>query len=272
MAMGIVVIDNNCFDELVDPGVRARFLGNLRAADLEPSPSEVNLLETVAVKSDEKRARLVGSVRALTRNGFLLKWPFAMLAELGEAIVAGKNNHRVSMMDARLFMMNDQEMQKMREETVAFNRNLEAMFNSKFEKLRVRARADMKKRGIKDTLRSSRRFLDEAWIGTPMRQMLADIMWERLGLGVHAPMDVIDVCEPWKIMVDVEGVALYERAMTTDLPKRVQWMDMIQLVYLGLAPRRILVTRDAGLLRVANAIFPGRYQGSRIVDFAELIA
>jgi hypothetical protein len=269
---GIAILDNNCLDVLADPESLRRFRGNLRAADWHVQLSEVNLLESVATSNAARQRHLVDTIREVAGGTFLLRWPFSILKELGEAIAAGKPNLIVEPMDAAAYLHGREESLKATSEVADFNRKVETAFNKLHERNRPHLRRRMRERGITDTFGSARAFLEDAWHEMDMRTVFAEVTWSHFRLPGKPPMEALELCEPWRILLDTEGVAVYERAVASNLPRRVQRMDLIQLVYLGLGERRMIITGDKGLLRAAEAIFPGRYKNARAVDIADLIS
>ena len=85
-------------------------------------------------------------------------------------------------------------------------------------------------------------------------------------------MIVLEQNEAWRLLLDAEGVAVYERAIATVQPKFVQRLDLLQLIYLAGESKRMIVTSDKGLLRAGNAILPGRYPGARAVHLDDLLS
>ena len=96
-------------------------------------------------------------------------------------------------------------------------------------------------------------------------------MWEAFKLPGPPPLEVLERNEPWRLMLDAEGVAFYEQVVAHEQPPRVQRLDLIQLPYLGIVRKRVLATADRGLLRAANAVLAGRYDNARAVDIRELV-
>ena len=85
-------------------------------------------------------------------------------------------------------------------------------------------------------------------------------------------MAALERNESWRLLLDAEGVGVYERAIAHKQPKFVHRLDLIQLVYLGLAPRRMIVTADRPLLRAANEILTLRYPNARAIHISDLVS
>jgi len=129
----------------------------------------------------------------------------------------------------------------------------------------------MRLRRTGDQYESATEFLVQEWVGSDLRRDYAAVTWSALKLPGDAPVEALERNEAWRLLLDAEGIALYERAVARKQPKRVQRMDLLQLIYLAGARRRILATSDAGLLRAGAAILPGRYLNARVVSAADIL-
>jgi hypothetical protein len=257
---GVAIIDNNCFDNLEDSAARRTFLDHLRAADWVPQITEVNVLEAIAKTSDPKRDRLVAVVRELAGSIPILPWPLEMLAQLGNAMIEGKTSHWVVASSADSFLHSRDDAIRVQEETAEFNRMIERNYSQQHDLHRVDIHGRMRNKRLRDPYKDVEHFLREYWYTSKTRADFANVIWRGLKLAGEAPMESIDQCEPWRLFIDAEGVALYERAIATNQPKRIQRMDLMQLTYLGVAPKRMIITADAGLIRAASAVLTGRYR------------
>lgn len=130
----------------------------------------------------------------------------------------------------------------------------------------------MRERGMKDTFESAHSFLDTEWQTGETRRIFAEVTWGALGLPGEVPMAALERNESWRLLLDAEGVGVYERAIAHKQPKFVHRLDLIQLVYLGLAPRRMIVTADRPLLRAANEILTLRYPNARAIHISDLVS
>ena len=267
---GILLLDNNCFDVLAEPAALSKFKANARAAGWITQLTEVNALEVLATPGDAKQQRLIEVLKEVGGQGPMLPWPFAMLRELGTAILAGKTASRVTTAEADILLYSREEAIRIRAETAEFNRRIESAFTEHHDGIRSKMRQMMRQRGVKDPYRSTREYLQSWWFDGGVRAAYAQYVWTGLKLKGLAPMTVLEECEPWRILLDVEGVAWYERSVASQQPRRVDRMDLLQLVYLGVAPKRMIVTADRGMLRAAAAVLPGRYRNASAVHIDQL--
>jgi IS4 transposase len=72
-------------------------------------------------------------------------------------------------------------------------------------------------------------------------------------------------------MLEAYGAAVYERSVAHTMPKRAHLADLLQLVYLAGAKRRMIVTDDRSMLRVAHEVLGGRYNNAWAIHIADLL-
>lgn len=272
MPQGILILDNNCYAQLEDSRNAAHFASNLRIADLLPQPSEVNLIEATAASPDSVRERLLRTIDRV-RDGYpLLPWPFALLKLIGQSILEGRHRFRLESRGIEWYLEDMDAARRLSQEVLAFQRGIEKAFTDFHAKRRQQLHRQLKERRETEDFESSRDFLERVWVGSETRKDFAEVTWNALGLPSPAPVESLEENEAWRLLLDAEGVALYERAIATTQPKMVQRLDLIQLVYLGGAPRRVIASADRGFLRAANNILRGRYSNARAIHIAELIS
>jgi hypothetical protein len=264
-ASGLLILDNNVFSRLLHPGEMARLLGNTRAADLVLQPTEINLLE-MAAAPEPVRTQLIGAMRQAAEGMALLPWPIKLLKGIGQAIADGEPTYRADASGAEWYLDDQAALSDLRDAVLRFNQRLEEAFNELHEKSRRRVTQMLRTTGGRDEHGSARAFIDGEWVNSDLRRAYAEVTWSALDLPGDAPITALEQNEAWRLLLDAEGAALYERALARQQPRRVQRMDLLQLIYLAGARRRILVTSDRGLLRVADAILPGRYLNARAVS------
>lgn len=272
MTSGLLVLDNNCYERLEDPAHLATFRANLREADFIPVASEVNLVEIASVASDNIRGRLLHTLREVTGSEHLLSWPFQLLRQIGDAILAGEPRFAAPPSGKEWYLDDPDALKALREDALKFQRTIEEKFSHLHDRARQRLQRRAKSSGTKNDFASTCDFLTREWSVGETRGIFASLTWEALGLPGDAPLDSLYGTEAWKLFLDVEGAALYERAVAIKQPKRVQRMDLIQLVYLAGASRRMIATADRSFLRAANEILKGRYPNARAIHIEELIS
>jgi hypothetical protein len=104
-----------------------------------------------------------------------------------------------------------------------------------------------------------------------MADHFAGLIWKALRLPGDPPLKQLLENETWKLLIDAEGLAVYERAVIKEQPKRVHRMDLLQLVYLGGSHSRVLATADEPFLRAATQILRGRYPNVRVLHIRDLL-
>jgi hypothetical protein len=270
MDSGILILDNNCYSHLAKPGAMSKFRSNLRVSDFLAQPTEVNLLEAAAAPASV-RARLFDVLREVKGRQPILMWPFRLLKEIGQAIVLGNPSVTVGESGREWYLEDHGAVEELQAEVRAFQKRLETEFGRLHAQNRKNIQAKMRSAGIESGFESTAHFLDSYWHQSESRRDFANFTWDSFGLPGEAPIDALNRNESWRLLLDVEGVALYERAITRTQPKLVHRFDLIQLTYLGLAQRRMIATADRPLLRAANAILLGRYPNARAVHIQDLV-
>lgn len=114
-------------------------------------------------------------------------------------------------------------------------------------------------------------FLNHQWTRIEQLDAFFDLEWTHLGLPGDAPHAALLANEAWRLYFEGIGATVYERAVAHETPKRVHVPDVMLLPYLGGAPRRVLITDDKGLQRVASAVLLGRYPGARVMTTQQVL-
>jgi hypothetical protein len=271
MSSGLLLLDNNCYRELVSADRLARFRANLRISDLIAQPSEVNLIESTSAP-DGIREQLLRTIHVVANGQPLLPWPFKLLKQIGNAIVKGERSFRLEASGKEWLLEDPVAAGELNQEVLEFQRGIEAAFTAFHSRNHQRMRAQLRHLGGREDFGEARSFLERAWYDNEMRREYAEVTWSALDLSGDAPIAELEKNEAWRLLLDAEGLAMYERAIAHTQPKAVQRLDLIQLVYLALAQRRVLATGDIGLLRAAAAILPGRYPNARAVHIRSLFS
>lgn len=271
MPPGLLILDTNCYAQLESPDRLARLRSNLRVANLIAQPTELNLVEVTATAQASVRERLLATVRRVADGNALLPWPFKLLQQIGEAMARGQHNVAVEPSGKEWYLEDPAVASELRDEIITFQRDLEKTFSQFHARNRKRLQEAMKSRGVQDEFGSAREFLESFWSVSDMRRDYAEVTWSALSLPGKASLEQLTQNESWKLLLDAEGVAVYERAIARVQPKIVQRLDLIQLVYLGLARRRIIATADNALLRAADAVLLRRYENARAIHVSSLL-
>jgi hypothetical protein len=266
---GILVLDNNCYGRLVSDQARERFCANLRVADLVAAPSEVNLLEAAAAPP-AVRAQLLATIKDILDDRPLLPWPFWLLRRIGEASLAGDPIVELDYSGTEWYFDDPKAVDDLRAKVEAFTRELEGPYSTMHANARKTLRRMMKQRGWGDAWGNTRAFLEQQWRPGDVRESFAAQLWRALGLPADAPVKELVANPAWSLMLDGEGVAVYARALAHTQPKKVQRADLIQLVYLGGADRRVIATADAAFLEAASAVLAA-YPNARAIHIDRLL-
>lgn len=268
---GILILDTNCYPRLESADKLACLRANTRATGFIAQPSELNLVEIAATSPNSIRDRLLATMREVANGNALLPWPFKLLHEIGLAIASGTPSVSVQPSGKEWYLDDFAAVGRLREEALEFQKSLEKTFSGFHARSRKRLQGSMRSCSVRDEFGSARGFLEGFWGESDMRRDFAGLTWSALRLPGDAPVAKLELNEPWRLLLDAEGVAVYERAIARVQPKFVQRMDLLQLVYLGIAQRRMLASADAGLLRAANTVLSMRYNNARALHIAELI-
>jgi hypothetical protein len=272
MREGVVIFDNSSLRHFLNPDVRKRVKGSMRAAHLIALPSEINLIEAMAAPN-AIREQLLELLRWLGQGRVILPWTFQFLIMTGRAILAGDESvtYRGGRGLERFLhpsAVTDAHSAAARKWMAA----LEERFTDMHEEASRKIRPQLRERGLVGHWQSARQFLDEYWNVHGMREHFAEIMWRTLKLPGAAPVAKMLETEAWRIALDVEGFAVFERAVSTKKRKKVHRPEMLELAYLATSDRRIIVADDRGFVEAATDLLRGRFLNARAMHVSEFIA
>ena len=270
---GIVILDANAFWQLENPEIRERVVASCRAADLLFHPTAINLFEIVRTPNPARRSRLLGTMAAMSQERPVLPFPVECLRRVGEMISRGEQTfeHEPSDFEWMLY-----ESDRITEDHVAGAARLlnekQVEFDARHKRARRHVRDLLKSKQLGDPWGSSVRFLDEQWTTRSHLDTYIERYWSQLGLAGHAPIDSVLTSEAWRLSFEGLGATVYERAVASQLVQPAHASDVAQLVYLAGNPKRVLVTDDRGLRRVATDVLSGRYAGARVISVSDFVA
>jgi hypothetical protein len=269
---GTVVMDANVLGRLTRPPDRAQLASSLRVADLMPWPTAVNLLEAVRHENATVRLRLLEILRDLSGNRFVLPMPAEFLMRVGRMVAAGDHSfdHEPSDFEWMLF-----EPERITREQVAYAGRIldeaEDRFSDMHRTARRRLRGYLKARGSGDPWGDIPTFLDQQWMRPSHIDSYIVQMWKDLELDGDAPVEALRGNEAWRLYFEGFGATVYERAIQSQSQQPAHLYDVLQLIYLSGTTKRILVTNDRGLLRVAQAVTYRRYSNLRVMSNDEFL-
>lgn len=145
-------------------------------------------------------------------------------------------------------------------------------FDARHNRARKHVRDLLKVKQLGDPWGSSVRFLEEQWTTRSHLDTYIEHYWSQLELPGPAPVDAVLASEAWRLSFEGLGATVYERAVASQLVQPAHAYDIAQLVYRAGNPKRVLVTDDRGLQRVASEVLRGRYLGARVMSVSEFIA
>ena len=268
---GIVIVDSNCLHRLIDVAVRERVRSSLAMADFEIFPSMINAVEAGQASSPSLRRDLLSVVAALAEGKGLLPQLNDLLKRSGTALAAGETAFWSGLSGLEEALLDDPAAvtDEQVEELTRFTRATEARFNAMHDLARPQVQRLVKGKVGTDALSDARAFLDQVWMTVPQQGDLLSSLWAHLGLTGAAPVEVLLAHPFWRAWLELEGIAVFERAISLEQPKRVDQNDLLLAANLGLAGRRLLITDDKPLQRAASLVFVGRYPQSRVLSWEE---
>lgn len=266
MSNGSIFFDNNTLGEIERLGAAAAIRSSLRAANLTPLATEINLLESVSAPGF-RHARLSATLASIAGDQSVLPWTFRILQLAGEAHLRGERTFPVPL-SALTLEATEVEREELRKKARAFCDELDTEQRNRHAEARPELQAWLKARGSRPAWDELPGFLDW-WGAVDVREIFAAKVWEALGLPGEFPVRILTESESWRLLADGEGVAVFQGAVAFEQRRQVQRMDLLQLPYLGGTNRRILVTSDGPFAEAARAVVSGRYLLARVMTLGE---
>jgi hypothetical protein len=264
-----LLLDNNCLIRLVSAEVRQHLRTNLRATGREYWPTAVNVLEALQAHDRNKRTLLLTVISEIAGGHPALAMPIEALRRIAETVATNASSIKWSEPGiARLL----RDPESVTDEDVAATRDYflrqETTFNNLHQELRSRLKEDggMRRWG------SPAAFVDEFWTDTKYLGRYIEIFWDHWKLPGSAPIDELLKHDAWRLYFEGLGAFIYAGSIQQPQHKKVQYSDLVQLIYLGATQDRILATGDLAFRDLGNVILRGRYQLAEIVSLDELIA
>ena len=270
---GAVILDTSAVKVLVADPIRHRLLESLTACDLELLPSAINVLEILKFENLRKRDQLLRAIATVVGHRSLLPLPTDLLGQVGRALVQHSTDF---VTEASGFEWVIHEPERIQPAHIAgardaLNRN-EIAWREAHQLARKEIRARLRKHPVRDPWGSIPMFLDQQWTTLTMLGDSIERLWLGMELSSQPPFDLILHNEAWRLYYEGTGATVYERCVPNQSPKPAHVADVVQLAYLAARRRRVFVTDDAGLARVANAVLRGRYPQTRVLSVSELLA
>ena len=260
---GIAIIDTNCFKYLRTPHEQRRVTASLATADFELRPTAINALEAMQNPNQDQRTTVLGVLDALAAGKPLLPWPRELLQRATDAIRNGCHDFLGPIGGLRL--RTDRITTKSCAAALAWSHTLEKTFSEYHDAARKSIQALIRTKPEEAPWDTAPTFLDAFWTTPSQRDTLLQSCWKSLGNAGQAPIDKMIAHPVWRMFLDLEGVAVFERVIVHEQPRPAHHWDLRQLLYLTLRPRRILVTDDKPLFRAATAVLDGRYTQAQVL-------
>jgi len=272
MCSGAIILDSNCFKHLEETAIQDKISAILEELDFEIWPSALNVFELSKTRNDAVRKRLLRIVPALCRGRFLLPHPQSILHRVACAALNGESRFQTSASGLEWLLEDDSFLTP---ELINQTQDLSKKMNTSFERLHSRAREVLSKRFNPGEIRkrwpSAKVFLDSQWMRPAQLDTFIQNIWKSLDLPGVAPIPLILSLEAWRLYLEGLGAAIYQRAISLRLSKKVQMSDISQLVYLAGRQRSLLVTEDIGFIEVAREVIEGRYRDKQILCWEDFL-
>lgn len=233
----------------------------------------INLLEALNDGNAQRREKILRLLEEWLEEEFLLPWPPELLKSAGIAAIEGVSEFIVP--TKHLFLRDLHRLDdEAHVEARKFLRNLEGVFKEAHKESGPELRRTIKARGLRDQLQDAKVFIEEVWGSEDNMRHQAQLIWSAVGLDGSAPSDIWRISEPWKVMLEALGAAIFFRSVRVEAQGNPAGLsDIFQLSYLTMHSRsRILVTDDKSMRETAEAVMVGRYPNVRIVSGAEFFA
>jgi hypothetical protein len=266
---GLLVIDNNCYKDLRTPDAQSRFRRHAEMCDLTPAPSTVNLAESICAPAARRRLNLA-AMKSVMGTYPLLPWPFDMLLATGRHLVEGGPFHGYGETGFEWMLDEPDAAGESSAHTHAELIDAENKAKQRFDAHRRTIQRRAKELNIRGQWEGARAFLDYWWEGE-MAPFVAQFLWKQLSLPGEPPLNALLGDQTWRFMIDVEAMLMYGRCVAVDPAGAVGYVDLIQLLYLSIRRKRVLVTNDGSFFRAAEVILGGRYENARVVKLAGIL-
>jgi hypothetical protein len=273
MNIGAVVLDTNTLKHLEDPDVLRRVRASLATAQLHARISAVNVLEIVTTQNLRVRDRLLRVVGEFVQERWLVPDVSHMLRFAAEAELRGEQHFSAGASGFEWMVKEPERIADSHvQQAVRILGDRDDFWERSHQAMRKWIRPELKRRFGGDPWGSVGTFLDRNWTREDQLDTFAETVWSSLELPGEPPLRALLSNEIWRMYFEAHGAVIYERVVPSQVERPAHISDVVQLVYLAGARRRILVTEDAAFVRAARGVLEGRYPNSRVMLPADFIA
>ena len=269
---GVVILDTSCYESLTDSATRERLLSSLRAVDLRIWPSLINAVQARAHPSETKRTRLLEAIHHLAGTLPLLPLPEAIVHESAKAVVGGETDMTISPSLDQAFLSPSGPLPDGLDGLTEALKDFDSLQDGVFDRMRPEVRQVVKASGKTIPWQTLASFLDDQWMTEGQMDEILKAESARIGLSRVLTLDEVTATPSLRLHFEGFGAAMFQRVIEPNQAKRVQASDLMQLIYLGARPKRILVTEDRQFGALAAAVLPGRYPTARVMDWPSFAA
>jgi hypothetical protein len=231
----------------------------------------MNVLEATASQNVRVRERLLETIARFADGRPILGFPIELLRDIGEAILRG--DERMTMEPQGLdAWLHDSKLAAARQpDAVRLLSGIGAYFDRVLDHVRRDVQKELGQLDVLDSWDSAADFLDGPWGDADNLRFVVDSVWSAIGLSGDAPVESLFSNPAWRMLVDVEGMAMYQRVVVKQLAKQVQWRDLMQLVYMAGSQHRIIAMADKAFWAAATVLVTRRHPGARAMLIHDLI-
>jgi hypothetical protein len=236
-------------------------------------PSALNALEAAANQDSQGRQDVLSTIAAIAGSRLLLPLPMLLLRQSAKALIEGRPSFTTA---ASGLDWLPREPERISAEQVRrageILRQSQQAWEVAHRRGRQLIRHRLRERGGRDPWGSVAAFLEQQWTRPAQLDSFIEHAWRRLGLPGSAPVDALLADEGWRLYYEGIGATVYERCVPNQTMQPAHIADVAQLVYLAYANKRVLLTNDSGLYRVAQAVLRGRYSNVRVMRPIDLLS
>lgn len=273
MRSGLVILDATVVKRFEDASTRDLVTRSCRAADWTICPTILNFIEISKSANTVVRSRGFATLRALAPDSHFLPLPSVLLQLAAKALLRGEPSFRAPFVDPFDASLGDDGVphEHFLDAVRSFTDEWEEVRNSQLRRARVAIQRRLRREHAA-AIPTVVEFLDNHWMKEELAGVYARRMWPVDAPDGPPPIDELVESHAWRLFLEADGAAIFERLYPLEEPKRVGFIDVSQLVYLAGSERRILVSDDKALLRVGSTLVHERFPNTRVESWSQFLA